>query len=149
MKLWYNCGGQDSDNTVAKLRDLLKSRDSDALGAIVVTIPDSTDDPSAVDLPDFIQYVDNLRTGLNTDKLKMTVRLLPSYANFKGNGVLRSDIRAVCAELHEGQGLDYTLFAYDSFPSDGTNRLAGLIGCMKAAKFGARPVYPVLQCAGQ
>ena len=81
-----------------------QSRDSDALGAIVVTIPDSTDDPSAVDLPDFIQYVDNLRTGLNTDKLKMTVRLLPSYANFKGNGVLRSDIRAVCAELHEGAG---------------------------------------------
>ena len=22
MKLWYNCGGQDSDNTVAKLREV-------------------------------------------------------------------------------------------------------------------------------
>lgn len=148
MKLWYNCGGQDSDNTVAKLRDLLKSRDSDALGAIVVTIPDSTDDPSAVDLPDFIQYVDNLRTGLNTDKLKMTVRLLPSYANFKGTESYDLTYGQYVQDYMKGQGLDYTLFAYDSFPSDGTNRLAGLIGCMKAAKFGARPVYPVLQCAG-
>ena len=146
MKLWYNCGGQDSDNTVAKLRDLLKSSDSDALGAVIVTVPDSTGDPEAQDLPAFINYVDSLRTGLGTDKLKLTVRLLPPYADFKGSDSLTYG--QYVQNFMKGQGLDYTLVAFDAFPADGTNRTAGFIGAMKAAKYGGLPVYPVLQCAG-
>lgn len=148
MTLWYNCGGQSSDNTVAKLLDLLKSRDSDALGAVVITTPDSTEDPSAVDLPDFLQYLDELRTGLNTDKMKLTVRLRPSYADYKGSAAYDLTYTQYVQNYIKGQGLDYTLVSYDAFPADGANRIAGLIGSLKAARTGGLAVYPVLQCAG-
>lgn len=148
MKLWYNCGGQSGAYTVGKLKELLKSKDSDVFDATVITIPGKSGGLTAADNTEFLQSIDELRTGLGSDKLKMTVRLFPSYGEFLGSELLNMTYTEYVQSYMKDHGMNYAVFGYDAFLADGTDRIPGFLANLQTVRRYGCPMYPILQCAG-
>ena len=148
MKLWYNCGGQSGTYTIGKLKELLKSKDSDVFDATVITVPGKSGSLTATDNAGFLQSIDELRTGLGSDKLKMTVRLFPSYAEFLGDESLSMTYTEYVQSYMRDHGMNYAVFEHAAFLADGTDRIPAFLANLQTVRRYGCPMYPILQCAG-
>lgn len=144
LKVWYNCGNQDADYSIAKIHSILDSEYADALTTVIVNSALSEDQ-----LEDLGETSKVIRRELGEDsKLKVFSILQPPYAASAFSSKYPEFIRSYIL------GCKPHALMYDYCPYQGKSALplpemvATLMAGRAQALANGMPMYGVVQCSG-